>query len=155
MRHGFEPPSPEFRSTSTLIPILLLWAAALGLKDAYAFARAEILPQLKDISLNCWSADVGFDALVANPTELAAHGVGEGMMHVPEQAGEFLSTMTTVLAGVAPIEKAAWYTLRAAYIPLLSALHWRLQLPREMLGRQVIAVSDAGWCERHGQTAPG
>ena len=61
-------------------------------------------------------------------------------MHVPEEPADFLSIMSTVLPGVEPIEKAAWYALRAAYIPVLAALHWRLQLPREMLVQQTVAV---------------
>jgi hypothetical protein len=54
---------------------------------------------------------------------------------------EFLSLLATPLAGVASIERSAWYQFRAAYIPLLAALHWRLQVPREMLVKQAIAVS--------------
>lgn len=148
IKHGHEAPSPEFRSTSTLATILLLWAAALGMNDVYAYARSEILQVLKDTTPNCWSSDIGFDALVADPVELAAHGVGEGIMHVPEGAAEFLNNMTTALPGVDPIEEAAWYKQRAAYIPLLAALHWRLQIPREMLARQAIAVADASWYEQ-------
>ena len=45
------------------------------------------------------------------------------------------------MSGVESIEKAVWYTLRAAYIPVLAALHWQLQLPREMIVRQTVAVS--------------
>lgn len=147
IKHGYEVPSPEFRSTSTLLPILLMWAAALGMNDVYAYARTEILPALKDTTPNCWSADVGFDALVANPADLSAHGVGEGMMHVPEGPSEFLCTMTAALPGVEPIGSAAWYKQRAAYIPLLAALHWRLQMPREMLARQAMAVAESNWYE--------
>lgn len=151
IKHGYEAPSPEFRSTSTLLPILLLWAAALGMSDVYAYARTEILPALKDTTPNCWSADVGFDAVVANPAELFAHGVGEGIVHVPEKLTEFLSTMTAALPEVQPIENAVWYKQRAAYIPLLAALHWRLQVPREMLARHAMAVAESN-C--HEQLAP-
>lgn len=144
IRHGFEPPSAESRATTTLVPILLLWAAALRADDAYGFVRSELLPELKNATLNCWSSDVGFDAAVGNPADLFGHGVGEGMMHIPESAAEFLGTMGATLAGVESIESSAWYALRAPYIPLLAALHWRLQIPREMLVRQTLAVVEAG-----------
>jgi hypothetical protein len=148
IRRGYEAPSPEFRSTTTLVPILLLWAAALGMSDVYAYARRELLPEIKDSTLNCWSADNGFDALVASPADLAAHGVGEGVMHVPEEMTEFLLNMVTALPGVEPIEEAAWYKQGAAYIPLLAALHWHLQVPRAMLARQAVAVADVSWFEQ-------
>lgn len=141
IKHGFEEVSPEFRSTSTLLPILLMWASVLEMKDVYAYARTEILPELKDTTPNCWSSDAGYDELVADPISLSAHGVGEGVMHVPEVLADFLSTLSAVLPGVEPIEKAAWYALRAAYIPVLAALHWRLQMPREMLVQQSVALA--------------
>jgi len=141
IKHGFDEISPEFRSTSTLLPILLMWASVLGMKDVYEYAKATILPELKDITPNCWSSDTGYDDLVADPAALFSHGVGEGITHIPDEPAAFLSTMSTTLAGVEPIEKSAWYELRAAYIPLLAGLHWRLQMPREMLARQSIAVA--------------
>lgn len=147
IKHGHESPSAEFRSTSTLVPILFLWAAVLGMNDAFTYARNEILPQLGETTPNCWSSDTGFDALVANPVELAAHGVGEAMMHVQDDLATFLSSMVEALPGIEPIENAPWYKLRAAYIPLLGALHWRLQVPREMLARQAMAFADTSWCQ--------
>lgn len=147
IKHGHESSSPDFRSTSTLVPILLLWAAVLGMDDVYAYAWSKILPQLNKTTPNCWSPDAGFDALVANPAELAAHGVGEAIMHVQEDRAKFLCSMTEALPGIEPIENAPWYKLCAAYIPLLAALHWRLQVPREMLAKQAIAVADTSWCE--------
>ena len=35
----------------------------------------------------------------------------------------------------------AWYQSRAAYVPLLAALHWHLQVPREMLVKHAAAVA--------------
>lgn len=147
IKHGHESPSAEFRSTSTLVPILLLWAAVLGMDDAFAYARSEILPQLGKTTPNCWSPDAGFDALLANPVELAAHGVGEAMMHVQDDLAMFLSSMAEALPGIEPIENAPWYKLRSAYIPLLGALYWRLQIPREMLAKQAMAFADTSWCQ--------
>jgi hypothetical protein len=141
IKHGFEEVSPEFRSTSTLLPILLMWASALGMNDVYAYARTEILSELKDTTPNCWSSDAGYDGLVADPNALFAHGVGEGVMHVPEEPAAFLTIISAALPGVEPIERTAWYVLRAAYIPVLAALYWRLQLPREMLVQQTVAVA--------------
>lgn len=147
IKHDHEFPSPEFRSTSTLVPILLLWVAVLGKADAFAFFRSQILPQLKETTPNCWSSDVGFDGVLADPVELAAHGVGEALMHVQENLAEFVASMTAPLSGVQPIDEAPWYMLRAAYVPLLAAIYWRLQVPREMLAKQAIAVADTSWCE--------
>jgi hypothetical protein len=52
--------------------------------------------------------------------------------------------MGATLPGVEPIENSAWYAMRAPYIPLLAALHWRLQIPREMLVKQTLALVEAG-----------
>lgn len=57
------------------------------------------------------------DCLVADPILLSAHGVGEAIMHVPEEPAAFLSlsTMSTMLPGDPPVEGVAWYALRVAY----------------------------------------
>lgn len=144
VRHGDEEMSDEFKSTSTLVPLLLLWASALGMKDVYSHIRENVIPAIPKTTLNFWSSDVGFDKLVADPAGLHQHGVGEGVLHVPADPSEFLKTMSTPLAGVKSIQQTAWYQLRAPYIPLLAALHWHLQVPREMLVKHVIAVTGYG-----------
>lgn len=144
VRHGYEEMSDEFVSTSTLVPMLLMWASVLKMKDVFSFIRDNILPAVRKTTLNFWSPDAGFDELVANPAGLQQHGVGEGVLNVSEDPAEFLSTMVTPLAGVESIEQATWYRLRAAYIPLLAALHWRLQVPREMLVKHAMAAADYG-----------
>lgn len=140
-RHGYEESSDELSSVSTLVPIVLVWAAVLNLRDVYSHVRDTLIPAIPKTTLNMWSSDVGFDTLVADPVGLHKHGVGESMQNVPAEPAEFLALLTTPLAGVESIEQSAWYQFRAAYIPLLAALHWRLQVPREMLVRQAIAVS--------------
>ena len=50
--------------------------------------------------------------------------------------------MAVGLAGIDNIEKSAWYQVRAPYIPLLAALHWQSQIPREMLVKQAIAFAE-------------
>jgi hypothetical protein len=49
--------------------------------------------------------------------------------------------MAKPLATVQTIEDSHWYQFRVPYIPLLAALHWRLQVPREMLIKQAVAVT--------------
>ena len=144
IRHGYEEPSEEYRSTSTLLPVLLLWTALLGMKDVYLFIRDTVLPLVPKTTLNFWSSDHGFDELVADPLTLQRHGVGEGVLNVPAEPADFLSEMSAVLPGIESIEQAGWYVLRAAYIPLLAALHWRLQVPREMLVKHAVAVANQG-----------
>ena len=141
VRHGDEEMNDEFRSTSTLVPLLLLWASALGMEEVYSHIRGNVLPAIPKTTLNFWSSDVGFDKLVANPATLNQHGVGEGVLNVPADPAEYLSMLSTPLAGVESIEHATWFRLRAAYIPLLAALHWRLQVPREMLVKHALAVA--------------
>ena len=140
-RHGYGELSEELYSTSTLIPILLTWTAVLGMKDAYAFVREQVIPKVPNTTPNFWSSDQGFDALVADPAGLHEHGVGEGVLEVPAEPETFLNTMVPPLAGIESIEKATWYQARAAYIPLLAATHWRLQVPREMLVKHAMAVA--------------
>lgn len=140
-RHGYEESSNEVGSVSTLVPLILVWAAVLDLRDVYSHVRDTLIPAIPKTTLNMWSSDVGFDALVADPAGLQGHGVGESVQNVPAEPAEFLALLTTPLAGVESIEQSAWYQFGAAYVPLLAALHWRLQLPRQMLVKQAIAVS--------------
>jgi hypothetical protein len=141
VRHGYEEISDESMSTSTLVPLLLLWASALEMNDVYSLIRERVLPAIPRTTLNFWSSDIGFDNIVDNPVELRQHGVGEAVSSVPDSPAEFLKNIVKPLSEVEPIERAAWYQLRAAYVPLLASLHWRLQVPREMLVKQVMAVA--------------
>jgi len=141
IRFGYQEMSDEFMSTSTLVPTLLLWAAVLGMGDVYTFIRLEVIPTLPETTPNFWSSDTGYDKLVANPVALDEHGVGEAVLVVPEDPAEFLSKMSKPLPGIESVENAAWYAHRLAYIPLLAALHWRLQVPREMLVKHAMAIA--------------
>lgn len=141
VRHGLDEVSQELMTTSTLVPILLVWTAALEMDDAYTFIRENIPPAVPNTTLNFWSADVGFDGLVADAHALQEHGVGEALLHLPADAVDFLTTMSAPLPGVQSIEDAVWYQLRCAYVPLLAALHWNMQVPREMMVKQALAVA--------------
>lgn len=142
IRYGYQEVSEEFMSTTTLVPILLAWSAVLDMPDVYSHIRSDVIPFVSDTTLNFWSSDAGYDDLVADPAALHEHGVGEGVLNVPAEPAEFLAQMALPLADVQSIEQADWYKLRVAYIPLLAALHWRLQVPREMLVKHAVAVSE-------------
>ena len=141
VRWGYEEVAEEYCSTSTLLPVLLTWTAVLGMHDGYAFLREHVFPKLIGTTPNFWSAEQGYDSVVADPVALHRHGIGEAVMHLPEDAGEFLRLMSGGLDGADHIETSAWYQSRAPYIPLLAALHWQMQLPREMLVQQAIAFA--------------
>jgi hypothetical protein len=147
VRDGEEEMTDEFCNTSTLLPIIFIWTAALGMRDAYDFLRLEVLPRLKGTTPNLWSSESGFDDAVGSGQALHEHGVGESVMQFPEESGEFLQAMSVGLAGIDGIESSTWYQVRFPFIPLLAALHWQSQLPREMLVKQTIAFTgpvDAG-----------
>lgn len=144
VRFSFEEPTDDGMSSSTLIPILLLWTAALGIDDGYQFLREKLIPDARWSTPNLWSPDSGYDALLANPRALASHGVGEALAFVPEQPAEYLARMSKALPGVEPIASAHWFKAKFPFIPMLAALHWELQLPREMLVQQAVAFSKGG-----------
>ena len=52
--------------------------------------------------------------------------------------------MSKALPGVEPIASADWFKAKFPFIPMLAALHWELQLPREMLVQQAVAFSKGG-----------
>lgn len=141
IRQGDLELSEEFCSTSTLIPIMLIWTATLGMKDSYTFLRNQVVPKTNGTTLNFWSSDKGFDATVSNPLALHEHGIGEAVIEIQEDPMEFLQTMSKALSDVEPIEKAAWFQVPAPYIPMLAAIHWQSQLPREMVVQQAMAFS--------------
>ena len=143
MRSGYDEMREEFCSTSTLLPVLLTWTAVLGMNESYASLREYVFPKLKGTTSNFWSSERGYDSVVADAAALHEHGIGEAVMQLPEEPGEFLRLMTKGLDGVDGIETSKWYQVRAPYIPLLAALHWQAQLPREMLVRQAIAFAAA------------
>lgn len=142
VRSGEEEMADEFCDTTTLLPILFIWSAVLGMNDAYAFLRSEVAPHLKGTTPNFWSSEQGFDEAVGSGQALHEHGVGEALTQFPEEPVEFLRSMSVGLAGIDGIEKSVWYQVRAPYIPLLAALHWQSQLPREMLVKQAMAFAE-------------
>jgi hypothetical protein len=141
VREGEMPMAAEFCSTSTLLPILLVWVAALDMHEAYNFLRAEVLPNLKGTTPNLWSSEEGFDDVVGNGQTLQTHGIGEVLGQIPEKPSDFLLTMSARLPGINGIETSSWYQLRAPFIPLLAGVYWQLQLPREMLVQQAVAFA--------------
>lgn len=152
-RHDSGEPDSELLSTTTIIPILALWAAALEQKEGYDFLRTVIVPRIPETTLNVWSSDIGFDFSVASPETLYAHGVGEQITQLPRDPENYLEMLLSPLPGVESIEDASWFKARVPYIPLLAALHWRLQIPREMLARQVMVLADPrSWSRRKPQS---
>lgn len=105
---------------------------------------------MKGTTPNLWSSETGFDYAVGSGQALHEHGVGESVMQFPEEPSEFLQAMSVSLAGIEGIQSSTWYQLRAPYIPLLAALHWQSQIPREMLVGQTVAfagttAADISW----------
>ena len=144
LQHGYEEVAPELVGTSILVPLLAIWTSALRMDDAYAALRDKLLPQLSGTTLNVWSSDVGFDRILSDPTELQAHGVGEALLTLPSDPRQLLTALSSPLSGVQSIESSQWYQSRVPYIPLVASLHWRLQVPREMLAKHAVALAPEG-----------
>ena len=143
VHHGAEPLREEFYSTTTLIPILLTWTAALDIRDGYDFLRTRILEKCKSLSMtpNFWSSDAGYESTMSSHRKLYAHGVGESFFVIPELPEDFLAYMSKPLDGVESIGKSSWFEFHAPYIPMIAALHWQCQLPREMIVLQALATA--------------
>lgn len=139
-RHGLIELPLEALRISTLLPILLIWTAALDMADVYTLIRERIAPIFPEMSPNLWSSEDGFDALVASPAQLSAHGIAEPLIELPEDGKDLLALLQAPLTGTTSIEESVWYKQRVAYIPLLAAQYWRLQVPREMVVKHVLAV---------------
>lgn len=133
----------EFMPTTTLVPVLLTWAAAFGRADLYAFLRDKVMHQLPGTTPNLWDSDAGFDSLLADPRKLFEHGVAMSVSPLPAQAADFLQHAAKPLGSVASIEDASWYQARLAFVPLLAAQYWGLQIPREMLVKHAAALVSA------------
>lgn len=141
VRHGYEEVSNDFQPTSTLLPVLFTWTAVLGMNDGYEFLRAEVLPKMKSTTPNFWSSEQGYDDTVSAARSLHEHGIGETIMDIPDDPREFLRQMSVGLVGVEHIERSSWYQARAPYIPILAAMHWQAQIPREAIVRQAMAFA--------------
>jgi hypothetical protein len=134
IREGEKDLSEDASSVSTVVPVLLIWTAALGRDDFYLAAKNNLLPAMpKWTTNNLWSSDAGYDAAVGAQKTLYEHGVAEGLLHVPASGGELLARLSTPLQGIEPMEQSEWYRQRMSYLPVLAALHWGLQVPRMML----------------------
>jgi hypothetical protein len=144
IRFSFEEADDDACSCSILIPILLTWTAVLGIDEGYEYLRSTIIPNSSWTTNNLWSSDEGYDDLVASYRALFEHGVSESLNQPPPTRQEFLRSMSQPLAGVEPIDQSDWFKAGFAFLPMLAALHWGLQLPRQMLVLQAAAFVD-GW----------
>lgn len=131
----------EATKVSTLVPVLLTWAAALGREDLYKFMMDNVVPAIPNGCTVCmWSSDTGYEAAMGNGADLSAHGVSEGISYFPSTGKEFLERMRAPLNGLEPIEKSTWYARGDAFLPLLAATHWKLQIPRMVLVSQAVSL---------------
>jgi hypothetical protein len=130
----------EQLSASTLTPILLIWCAALEMPDAYSFLREKVLQTRAKTTPNFWSSDSGYDGIVNDVYALHAHGVGEAISEIPSGAIEFLEKMAAPLPGCEAIANSAWYKQGLTIIPLMVAIHWHLQMPREAIVQHAAAL---------------
>ncbi|WP_431046720.1 hypothetical protein [Roseateles sp. L2-2] len=154
VRFGLQNPSDASTASSTLIPILLTWTAALGLDGAYQFLREVVMPECSWSTPNFWSSDAGYDEVVADPRALHSHGIGEALAFVPAKPKEFLERMAKPLPGVESIEASGWYRARFPFIPMLAALQWERQIPRQMLVQQAVAFCESGAALNNSPEAP-
>ena len=144
VRFDLEEPTDASTASSTLIPILLTWTAALELDEGYHFLREVVVPQSEWCTPNFWSSDTGYDDVVADRRALHSHGIGEALAFVPVDPKQFLERMAKPIPGVESIEASDWYRARFPFIPMLAALQWELQLPRQMLVQQAVAFCEGG-----------
>jgi hypothetical protein len=108
----------------------------IGRKDWNANENS-IRQSLEDIA----DTYIGYDSLLADPVKLHALGVGQELRDVPAEPDELLQRLAKPGPEVPPIDEASWYKTSQAYLPLLAARHWRLQVPCEMLVKHAMAVS--------------
>lgn len=138
-RNNSSEPNPEFLDVSSLIPILAMWCAILNIDESYQVIRQRILPAMPDLSLNIWSSDKNFDYIVNDPATLHESGFGQVLSGLPETAAQLLLILKEEVEGIPPLDKNAWYRNRVSMIPLLAALHWKLQIPKQMLVEHISA----------------
>jgi hypothetical protein len=141
VRHDADYPRQEFMNVSTLLPIILLWSSGLGIHQLYDVIRDRILPRVPNTTMNMWSADQNFDALVNDQAALHDSGFGHPMTELPNTMDEFIQQLRVSSPSIPSVESSNWYKVRAPFIPLLAARHWRLQIPKQMLVEHVLAVS--------------
>lgn len=142
IRNGEQNGVEEATNVTTVIPVLLTWAAALEREDLYALLMEKVVPAIPTwCTLSMWSSDVGFDSVLGDEAALSEHGVSEGLLFVPPTGEQFNLRMCVALNDIEPIEQSTWYARREPFIPMLAALHWGLQLPRTMMVRQAVALS--------------
>ena len=140
IRNGYMDFDESQLSASTLTPLLLTWFATLEMPEAFKFLRGKVLETRAKTTPNFWSPDVGYDGIVNDVFELHSHGIGEAITEIPEDPLEFLAKMSTPLPGCAAIADSVWYKQGLTVIPLLAAIHWHLQMPREAIVQQAAAL---------------
>lgn len=143
LRFGFMDHENTYISATTLIPILLVWSAALDIDGAYDFLRTAIGTLREKSTPTFWSPDKGYDDLVADGAQLQRHGIGEVIPVPPENPKDFLEQMCKVLPNCAGIDSFSWFKAGDPIIPLLAAFYWKTQIPREFIVRQVLELCAA------------
>lgn len=143
IRFGYMDEEDEHLSATTLIPILLVWVAALDVDGAYEFLRTELGQIRSKTTPTFWSAEAGYDDVVADGDKLHHHGIGVTIPVPSESPKEFVEQMSKPFPNCIEIESSSWFKAGASLIPLLAALYWNTQIPREFLVRQALELSGA------------
>ena len=130
--------------TSTLVPILALWAAALGMEKIYTALRDDIVPKMPDTMLNTWTPSGEFEEILSDPMKLVGDGIGDTYSGLPATGQEFLALVMAGHKDFPQSESFTWYLWRVPFLPLIVARHWKLQIPRQLAAN--LAVEFAKHC---------
>lgn len=131
-----------FIKHTTLVPVLAVWASTLGLSEQYA-RLWHIHQRVKEATPNLWTPTAGHDSVLHDAGALSKHGIAETFLQMPQSADEYRSHLRGQLGDAPSISSFSWYQARLAVLPLLSAMHCRRQVPREMLLEHALALSIA------------
>ncbi len=119
----------EFFETSTLVPALATVAALLNDEGALQQLRDEIVPLMKNVTLERWFPEASLETLTGSTQVVQNVGVSKALVGFRASAGEEAEVSVKPFPGAASASDFKWYQTQWQVLVALSARIHRHPLP--------------------------
>ena len=119
----------EFFETSTLVPALATVAALLNDEGALQQLRDEIVPLMKNVTLERWFPEASLETLTGSTQVVQNVGVSKALVGFRASAGEEAEVSVKPFPGAASASEFKWYQTQWQVLVALSARIHRHPLP--------------------------
>jgi hypothetical protein len=142
VRSGAEPETGVTPfATSTLVPILGIWATMLRHDAAWEHLANIVAPAFSETTFNLWTPDDTYGAVLASEVSLGASGYADAFTELPKDKSKFQSMLGESPQGVPNIDSIDFVARGWPWLGLLASRHWKLQVSHSLIAMLVDQIA--------------